>query len=61
VARGQLNFRKTDVVRAIDAVTAAGKSVARVVFDKDGGFAVVIGELAETAEENRGNEEWDSI
>jgi hypothetical protein len=41
-------FRKTDVTRAVKAVEAAGLTVARVEFDRDGKFSVFTSQEAES-------------
>ena len=38
--RGPLSFKKTDVTRAIQAVLAAGREIARVEIGKDGSIKV---------------------
>jgi hypothetical protein len=54
--RAPATFRKADLRRAVEAVTAAGQIVARVEVDPNGKIVIVTaGELVEQREGN----EWD--
>jgi hypothetical protein len=56
MARAPATFRKADLRRAVEAVTAAGQIVARVEVDPNGKIVIVTaGELVEQREGN----EWD--
>ncbi len=48
MSRGPQSFKKRDVTRAVEAVMAAGVSVARVEVDKDGKIVVVAGKPLST-------------
>jgi hypothetical protein len=56
--RGPVAFKQRDVARAVRAVKAAGFANARIVFPRDGGFAI---ETADTKPANDGSDgsEWD--
>jgi hypothetical protein len=57
MARAPATFRKADLRRAVEAVTAAGQIVARVEVDPNGKIVIVIaGEL-----ERREGSEWDRV
>jgi hypothetical protein len=56
MARAPAIFRKADLRKAIEAVAAAGQTVARVEIDAEGKIVIVTtGELDERREENS----WD--
>jgi hypothetical protein len=55
MARARLAFRQTDLTRAVRAIEAAGKSVARVEVDNAGKIVVVVGEPGKADTLN----EWD--
>jgi hypothetical protein len=56
MTRAPATFRKADLRRAVEAVTAAGQIVARVEVDPNGKIVIVTaGELVEQREGN----EWD--
>jgi hypothetical protein len=59
MARARLAFRQTDMTRAVRAVEAAGKRVARVEVDRDGKIVVIVGEPSKTEASGEGNE-WDA-
>jgi hypothetical protein len=55
--RAPATFRKADLRRAVEAVTAAGQIVARVEVDPNGKIVIVTaGEL-----ERREGSEWDRV
>ena len=55
--RAPATFRKADLRRAVEAVTAAGQIVARVEVDPNGKIVIVTaGEL-----ERREDSEWDHV
>jgi hypothetical protein len=55
-------FRKSDLIRAANAVHAAGMEVDRVEIDKDGKITVVAAGKARIAAETVEKEnEWDSL
>jgi len=57
MARVPATFRKADLRRAVEAVTAAGQIVARVEVDPNGKIVIVTaGEL-----ERREGSEWDRV
>ena len=57
MARSPATFRKADLRRAVEAVTAAGQVIARVELDPNGRIVIVTtGEL----ERKEGNE-WDRV
>jgi hypothetical protein len=57
MARSPATFRKADLRRAVEAVTAAGQVIARVEVDPNGRIVIVTtGEL----ERKEGNE-WDRV
>jgi hypothetical protein len=57
VARAPAIFRKTDLRKAVEAVAAAGQTVARVEIDPDGKIVIVTaGEL-----ERREHNSWDRV
>ena len=57
MARAPATFRKADLRRAVEAVTAAGQVVARVEVDPNGKIVIVTaGEL-----ERREGSEWDRV
>jgi hypothetical protein len=57
VARAPAIFRKTDLRKAVEAVAAAGQTVARVEIDPDGKIVIVTaGEL-----ERREDNSWDRV
>jgi hypothetical protein len=58
MAKGQLAFKKTDVTRALRAVSAAGQSIQRVEIDREGKIVVFVGKPGE--QDTEGNE-WDKI
>jgi hypothetical protein len=62
MARAPSTFRQQDVTRAVKAVTAAGATVTRVEIDsRSGKITVITAEVAESAREANGGNEWDSI
>jgi hypothetical protein len=57
MTRAPATFRKADLRRAVEAVTAAGQIVTRVEVDPNGKIVIVIaGEL-----ERREGSEWDRV
>ena len=58
MARSPLTFRQGDVTRAVRAVVAAGKSVAKVRVERDGAIIVIIGDPDKTIVPLERNE-WD--
>jgi hypothetical protein len=57
MSRAPAIFRKADLRRAVEAVTAAGQVVARVEVDPNGKIIIVtVGEL-----ERREGSEWDRV
>jgi len=57
MTRAPATFRKADLRRAVEAVTAAGQIVARVEVDPNGKIVIVTaGEL-----ERREDSEWDRV
>jgi hypothetical protein len=57
VGRAPAIFRKTDLRKAVEAVAAAGQTVARVEIDPDGKIVIVTaGEL-----ERREDNSWDRV
>ena len=57
MARAPATFRKADLRRVVEAVTAAGQIVARVEVDPNGKIVIVTaGEL-----ERREGSEWDRV
>ena len=57
--RGPCQFKKTDVTKAIKAVHAADKQIARVEIAKDGTIVVVLREVGTDAEDAAEADEWD--
>ena len=57
MARAPVIFRKADLRRAVEAVTAAGQVVARVEVDPNGKIVIVTGGEPERREGN----EWDRV
>ena len=57
MARAPAIFRKADLRRAVEAVTAAGQIVARVEVDPNGKIVIVTGGEPERREGN----EWDRV
>lgn len=57
MARAPVIFRKADLRRAVEAVTAAGQVVARVEVDPSGKIVIV---TAGEVERREGNE-WDRV
>ena len=55
MARAPATFRKADPRRAVEAVVAAGQTVARIEVDPNGRIVIVTAETAQTRDEN----EWD--
>jgi hypothetical protein len=47
MGQGRAAFKETDVKRAVKALVEAGQPIARVVFNRDGRFAVEIGKPGE--------------
>jgi hypothetical protein len=59
---GPSAFKKADVKRALQAATAAGIEVKRVVIDKAGKIVIVAGKPEEEKlDEDSGGNEWDGI
>ena len=56
MARASAKFRKADLKRAVEAVTAAGQVVARVEVDPNGKIVIVTGVAA--AREPTSLDEW---
>lgn len=48
MSRGPQSFRKRDITKAVEAVKAAGISIAQVEVDKDGKIVVVAGKPLST-------------
>jgi len=48
MSRAPQSFKRRDVIRAVEAVKAAGISIARVEVDKDGKIVVVVGKPLST-------------
>jgi hypothetical protein len=57
VSRAPAIFRKADLQKAVEAVTAAGQVVARVEVDRNGKIVIV---TAGEPERREGNE-WDRV
>jgi hypothetical protein len=55
MARAPTTFRKADLRRAVEAVVAAGQTVARVEVDPNGRIVIVTADELERREENS----WD--
>jgi hypothetical protein len=57
MARASAIFRKADLRRAVEAVIAAGQTVARVEVDPNGKIVIVTAAEPERREDN----EWDRL
>jgi hypothetical protein len=55
MARAPATFRKADLRRAVEAVVAAGQTVARIEVDPNGRIVIVTADELERREENS----WD--
>jgi hypothetical protein len=60
MSRAPSTFRQQDVTRAVKAVAAAGVDIARIEIDKAGKISIITG-AAQTSEQGREANEWDSI
>lgn len=60
MARAPSAFRKQDLRRAVEAVLAAGVSIARVEIDSAGKIIIVAQQGSSTANDGGGNE-WDRV
>ena len=58
MSSGRHRFKQTDVSRAIRAAKAAGVDVARVKFDKDGGFVLEMNKECEATADDGELEKW---
>jgi hypothetical protein len=47
MGHGPAAFKESDVVRAVKALVKAGQSIARIEFNRDGGFTVMVGQPGE--------------
>jgi hypothetical protein len=62
MGKGTCTFRETDVARAVRGVEKAGKPVAGVRFERDGGFTVLVGgKPDETASCLKSGNPWDEV
>jgi hypothetical protein len=56
-----VNFRQTDLVRALKSAKLAGVSVARIEIDKEGKIVLVVGTPAEEKVEVAATNPWDRV
>jgi hypothetical protein len=57
MSRGPQTFRKRDVTKAIEAVSAAGLTIVRVEVDKSGKIVIVLGKPGANGESGS----WDDV
>jgi hypothetical protein len=61
MTRAPSSFKKRDVTKAVEAVTAGGVRIARVEIDKSGRIIVIAAGATEEPETERGDNPWDKV